>query len=648
MTERDQPASKGGWQLLWPLIVTVGQGVSGWRAEQNYRSLPQVLPASRYDQARDSTYPGVSIVVPARNEADNLPRLLDSLVTQDYLRYEILVIDDASEDASAAIALRYKDQGVRLIRSAGPPAGWTGKNAACWRGAEESVYPWLLFIDADTELAPSAVRSTIDFALQHHAGALSLFARQRCQSLWEQLLLPFAYQQYFVGMNVHRMHSKRGPALANGQFFLVKRAAYQEAGGHAANARSIIDDIALATRLKRIGVTPLACRGEALVAVRMYTSLRAITAGFGKNSYLFLRHSPTTGIQTAISTSLAASVLMLFGDAWRKRSWRIALLAVIAYVVQLIGLQPWLRRFGVRWLYGLLSPFSAPVFFTIALNSMLRGGSLPWKGRRYSFSRVRYRIPARWFMEMGRAMLFRMPRSIIDDSAYAVSLLPKTPCITGEEHIPCEGSFVLVSNHYQRLDLWIGWSAALMIDSVARKRDGDISIHYVTTDRARIGRFTVPGTRWLFERVAAVWDLVLIRPPALANEHVEGQRYALLRILRLLKRSDGRALCIGLMPEGDEGNTAGLIEAVPGIGRALYALSAKGLPTLPAAVWEVDRHLHIRFGEPFHLYAELPVTASKINDSYGRDVVMQHIAALLPKALRGKYGKERVTDGTLG
>src|SRR5438067_604497 len=139
MTERNQQASKSGWQLLWPLIVTVGQVVSGWRAEQNYRSLPQVLPASRYDQARDSTYPGVSIVVPARNEAENLPRLLDSLVTQDYLPYEILVIDDASEDATAAIALRYQDQGVRLIHSAGPSAGWTGKNAACWLGAEESM-----------------------------------------------------------------------------------------------------------------------------------------------------------------------------------------------------------------------------------------------------------------------------------------------------------------------------------------------------------------------------------------------------------------------------------------------------------------------------------------------------------------------------
>lgn len=648
MTERKRWSGERGRQVLWPICVAVGQVVSGWRAERNYRSLPEVLPSGTLDPINGKVYPGVSIIVPARNEAENLPRLLDSLVTQDYPLYEILVVDDASEDATATIALRYKDLGVRLIRSDGPPAGWTGKNAACWLGARESQHPWLLFVDADTELAATALRSTIDFALQCNAGAISLFAQQRCQSFWERLLLPFAYQQYFVGVSAQRVHSKQGPALANGQFFMIKQAAYQEAGGHAANARSMIDDVALATRLKKIGVTSLACRGESVVAVRMYTGLRAIIAGFGKNSYVFLRHSPATGIQTAISTSLAASVLMLFGDAWRKRSWRIAILAVLAYLGQVWGIGTWLRRFGVPRPYALLVPFSAAGFLAIALNSMLRGGSLPWKGRHYRFPQVRYRYPARWFMEMGRAILFRLPRSIADDSAFAVGILPKKPCVTGEEHIPREGSFVLVANHFQRLDLWIGWSAALLIDSIARKRGESISIHFVTTDRARIGQIAVPGTCWLFERVAAVWGLVLAKPPALAHERVEGQRYALLRLLRLLKRNGEQSLCIGLMPEGDEGNTSGLIEAVPGSGRALYALSTKGLPILPSAVWEVDGHLYAQFGAPFYLHIESPAIEAEAIDDYARDAVMLRIAELLPETLRGKYGEGRVNHGALG
>jgi len=208
---------------------------------------------------------------------------------------------------------------------------------------------------------------------------------------------------------------------------------------------------------------------------------------------------------------------------------------------------------------------------------MVRGRALAWKGRRYRFVRVRYRLPRRWILDMGRALLFKVPRSIVEDSRLAVEALPKPPCIEGAGHIPLEGSFVLVSNHYQRLDLWIGWSGALLIDAIARRRK--IAMRYVTTDRARIGRFTVPGTRWLIERVAAVWDLVLVTPPALLQGRAEGQRYALLRMLRMLQHDKG--MCFAIMPEGDEGTATGLIEAMPGSGRALYALSSRGLSLLP-------------------------------------------------------------------
>ena len=630
--------------LLWPFIVLLGQIISGWRAGRNYLSLPEVLPGTRDVLPMGSAWPGVSIIVPVRNEAHTIQQLLDSLVAQDYPCYEVIVVNDASTDATADIVHSYTECGVRLIDSEGPPSGWTGKNAACWLGARASTYPWLLFVDADTELASLALRSALSFALEQGVEALSLFTQQRCASFWERLLLPFAYQQYFVGVNARRIHSPGGPALANGQFFLINRAAYLRAGGHAANARSIIDDISLATSLKKVGVIPLACRGEQLVAVRMYTGLRAIVEGFGKNSYLFLRHSPRTGMQTAISTALAASLLPLLGEAWRKRSWRMALLACMAYLAQAIGIQEWYRRFGVRRMYALLAPLAAIGFLGIALNSMVRGKALPWKGRRYTLSRTRYHIPFRWFMEMGRAMLANTPRAIADDSAFAVSLLPKQACISGVEHIPLQGSFVLVSNHYQRLDLWIGWSGAVLIDAIAQRRR-DIAFHFITTDRARIGRFSVPGTRWLIQRVANVWGLVLVTPQAIAQEHVEGQRLTLLRLVRLLRRSQN-PVCIGLMPEGDEGNTLGLKEALPGSGRSLLALARLGLPLVPAAVWEADGQLHAQFGIPFSLQDEVSGGSAEESDAYVRQMVMRRIAALLPRVLRGKY--DEVMYGPVG
>jgi chlorobactene glucosyltransferase len=376
--------TKKGRLDLWPWIVIGGQLLAGWRAEQNYQGLPNVAPLR--DRSRDETLPGISVIVPARNEEANLARLLASLVMQDYPCYEIIVVDDASSDGTADVARQYAGQGVRLLSSAGPPAGWTGKNAACWLGANASHYPWLLFVDADVELEALALRSSLAFAREQDVHALSLFARQRCESFWGCLLLPFAYQQFFVGVDARLIHQTRGRALANGQYFLLERNVYQRVGGHAANAGSVIDDVALATTLKEHGIVPLACRGEQLVTVRMYSNLHEISEGFGKNSYLFLRKAPLTGVQTAICTWLAASVGVLFIRAAWKRSRLLPFLALVAYVLQVCGIQPWLRRAGVRPAYAFLTPLAALMFLKIALTSMLRvltGRPLAWKGRSY-------------------------------------------------------------------------------------------------------------------------------------------------------------------------------------------------------------------------------------------------------------------------
>lgn len=423
---------------LWPLLVVLGQ-LGGWLAEQNYQALPEVLPTSRQDAPGVEKWPAVSVIVPARNEEVNLPGLLDSLVNQDYPRYEVLVIDDASTDATATVARRYTNQGVGLLQCESTPNGWTGKNYACWLGVQASTYPWLLFVDADVQLASLALRSSMVFALERHLEALSLFAQQCCETLWERLLLPIAYLHYFVGVSAQRIHSTTGPALANGQYFLIRRVAYLQAGGHAANAASVIDDVALATRLKKTGVIPFACRSEQLLSIRMYTGLGQIIQGFSKNSYLFLRQSPITGAQTAVSTTLAAAVLSLLVRAVCRKSWFLLVLGMLAYLAQVIGVLPWFRRFGIALRYALLAPFSALVFLAIALNSMLRvlaGRPLAWKGRKYRATpekRVRYRLPRRWIMDMGRALLLKTPRSIIEDSALAVRALPNAPRITGTE-----------------------------------------------------------------------------------------------------------------------------------------------------------------------------------------------------------------------
>lgn len=380
----------------WPFLVLAGQLVSGVRAKQNYDTLPEIMPCTDASAEQETSFPGISVIVPARNEAATLPRLLTSLLAQDYHPYEVLVVDDDSTDETAAIVQRYRDRGVELLSVAGPPPGWTGKNHACWIGATHARYSWLLFVDADTELAPSALHSTSCFVREHAISFVSLFARQRCETFWERLLLPFAYQQYFVSTDA-RVNNLSGPALANGQYLLIHSAVYHAVGGHAAIAGSIIDDVALAVRVKRAGIAAVACRGEQLVSVRMYTNLRQIVHGFGKNSFPYLQQSPLRGIQTALSTTFASAVGLLFIEAAWKKSSRLFALALLAYCAQVLNALLWLRHFGIHprlaLRYALLTPGAALVFLAIALSSLLHsitGRSVAWKGRSYKTRQYRH------------------------------------------------------------------------------------------------------------------------------------------------------------------------------------------------------------------------------------------------------------------
>lgn len=375
----------GGAPSLIPWAQALIVAVAGARSLARYHALP-IAPALPPPAAPLAAAPLVSIIVPARNEARTLPTLLPSLLQQDYPRLEIIVVDDASTDGAAEVAARWvaRDPRLRLIRGAGPPPGWTGKSAACWQGAQVARGDWLLFTDADTCHTPAALRSALALAAQSKAAAVSLFPRQRCESFWERLLLPFAYQHYFVGVNTRALHRPDAPALANGQYYLISRAAYAAAGGHAAIAHSVIDDVALAGALKRAGYATLVARGEALVSVRMYDGFGALAEGFTKNAAQFVRAQRGAGALVALST--AASAVTLPTLLSRAASGDLLGLsgALAAWLASCWALAPWARLFGVRRRYLPLAPLAALVFTSIALTSfahVLLRWPVRWKGR---------------------------------------------------------------------------------------------------------------------------------------------------------------------------------------------------------------------------------------------------------------------------
>ena len=212
----------------------------------------------------------VSVVIAARNEEEDLPGTLDALLAQDYPDLEVVVVEDGSTDRTAAVI----DARAPRVRRIDPPAlpdGWVGKNWACWTGAHATDGEWLLFLDADVRTHPAAVRTTMDWAEREGADLATIGPRVEMKGFWERVVLPFYVQMvltYFRAPHVNRANSRA--ALANGQYWLVRRTTYEALGGHAAVAPIMLEDVAIARRFRDAGRRIRMAWAPSLASTRMY------------------------------------------------------------------------------------------------------------------------------------------------------------------------------------------------------------------------------------------------------------------------------------------------------------------------------------------------------------------------------------------
>jgi len=232
--------------------------------------------------------PMVTAILPAKDEEANLGDCLASVCRQTYPNLEILVVDDRSVDRTGEIARRFaaQDGRIRVLTIDHLPPGWTGKTHALHRAAGGARGDWLWFLDADTLHAPEGLSIMMELARRHRAALVSLLPELRCETFWEQVVQPLGaivLMQSFPLPVVHRQESPL--AFANGQYLLIERPAYDAAGGHEAVRDRFVEDIALAGRVKAMGLPIRVALIRGIVTCRMYASLPQLVRGWSRILY---------------------------------------------------------------------------------------------------------------------------------------------------------------------------------------------------------------------------------------------------------------------------------------------------------------------------------------------------------------------------
>jgi glycosyltransferase involved in cell wall biosynthesis len=336
------------------------------------------------DTTRPREVPKVSVIVPARNEEGCIGRCLQSLCKQGG-SYEVILVDDHSTDSTVERARKYMN--VNVVPADPLPEGWSGKCNACSTGARHARGQWLLFTDADTVHAPESIAKGVAEAESNGAALLSYSPEQEVRGFWERAVMPLVFA------DLAREYSPKdvcdpasAAAAANGQYLLISREAYDAVGGHAAVAKDILEDVALARLVKQSGRRLRFRIGSGIVRTRMYIGLRQMAEGWTKNLALLFPQPDKLAkrrmfeFDFSVGLALLGVVELLLG--YRQIAAGLGFISLVTFGYIYLRV----RRAHFDILSTLISPLGLPVFAYLLRRSRLchRQGSVSWKGRTYS------------------------------------------------------------------------------------------------------------------------------------------------------------------------------------------------------------------------------------------------------------------------
>ena len=318
-----------------------------------------------------------SILIPCRNEEENIAELVASLAALDHPKSEVIFINDNSTDGTHELLLSHTQDHPRMsvINAAPLPQGWMGKPWALSQGAKQAKNDFLVTVDADVRLASDSLSKIDTVLMRTQLDFLSPYPSQKALTLSERLVQPLLQWSWMatVPLGLAMRSARPSLAVANGQFFFIRRTALAAAGGFEIIKSSVLDDIDLARALIRSGSHGGVCDGSSVASTRMYSSFREIRAGYGKSiSQGFGGFSGSLAIALVMIVSgLLPFIFAIVGSTTAT----IALLLVIASrMVSAISSRSLL-------IDALLHPISTIVFTYLLIYSYFFKKQIMWKGR---------------------------------------------------------------------------------------------------------------------------------------------------------------------------------------------------------------------------------------------------------------------------
>jgi GT2 family glycosyltransferase len=343
-------------------------------------------------QGAGRVMPSVSILFSALDEADKLPAALATFLAQDYPDYEVIAVDDRSDDATGAIldAAARQNPRLKVVHVTSLPAGWLGKPHGLQTAFEHSTGDWLVFTDADVRFDPDVLRTTLALAEEKHWDHLTLLCHAEMFTPGEKIAMTFFAMSFLLGLRPWRVSDPKSSAYVGvGAFQLIRRSAYEKMGTHRRLAMEVVDDVKLGKLMKQAGFRSGVARAGRAVSVHWHSGLGNIIRGTTKNFYA------TTGFRLWVACGQMAGVLLLFMVPWVSlpfvQGWARAF-AAAGIVLPVLAQAGAALEFEESPFYAVTQPLGALIFVWMLARSTfvtLRQGGIFWRGTFYPIEELK-------------------------------------------------------------------------------------------------------------------------------------------------------------------------------------------------------------------------------------------------------------------